>query len=157
MWIALWLFVTNTDPATLSAHQRLTNATFHERAERFASAYRELSLAKEALKRSPDTDLRQLIETRASRLAPRVGYRMLDVKVMATDISIEQDGVPVPTFEWGHAEPIDGGPHVWTAKMGGVEFWRFAGIVSEGAQLVVSPSLPYMPPSDDPPPRGGEE
>ena len=150
MWPIAWFLVLQTDPTTHHARAHLSSAELHERANQLASAWHEVSRAKEMARSSPDRELRQHIEMRVAQLLPRVGYRRLDVRVMG-DVVVEQNGVPVPAFEWGHAEPIDSGTYVWTARMGGLEFWRFEGTAGDGTTLQVTPELPYMPPSDDSP------
>lgn len=152
MWpIAAWFLAMHTDPTELRAHARLSSSQLYERADRTASAWRELSLAREILKQSPDSELRRRIEERAKLLAPRVGYRHLDVR-MPGDIVVEQDGVVVPTFEWGHAEPIDAGPHVWTARMGDFVFWRSEVTARDGITIQIAPQLEGLAPSDEEPP-----
>lgn len=157
MWgsIAAWFFVMHTDPVAQQIHARMSNAALYERAGRLASAWREVAFARDLMKKSADRELGRHVEERSTQLGQRVGYRLLDVKLLgATDIIVEQDGVPVPRFEWNHAEPIDSGPHVWTARMEDFVFWRFEGVARDGASTQVSPELPSLPPSDEPPPEG---
>ena len=157
MWALIFAYaIDHGDPVALHARTHLAAAERHEAAARFASAWLEASNAEE-LMRGIKTDvgqaMRREIATRRDQLDAQTSW--VSVKVVSFDkLVVEQDGRVVPEAVWGYPMRIDGGAHVWTARLEGIEVWRHEATVAGERQLLAVFPVLSLPPSDESPPEG---
>jgi hypothetical protein len=142
------------DAATLTlARAKLAEADRYERAGRAGSAFRAVTAARSLIRSTADRkgkfsmpeaeELNRLATARLGKLRP--SWRTISVSFKGpVEIVVEQDGVPIPTSEWGQRIPIDSGDHVFTAKMENWVFWRHAQTLTRGgsAELFVENPQP---------------
>lgn len=156
------------------ARAKVVEADAHERGGRIGSAFSAVTIARDLAYAVSDplgeyqralpfesprtsTELEGLVLFRAMTVRERglrPSWLSLTVGVLGpTEIIVEQDGVVVPMTDWNHSVPIDGGDHVWTARMGTFVFFRTASRVPKrnGSASVFVEFPAVAPPTVTPP------
>lgn len=155
------------------ARAKVAEADAHERAGRIGSAFSAVTVARDlayvvsdplgerqrALPFEPPmtpTEVEGLILFREMTVRQRAlnpSWLSFTVGVIGpSEIIVEQDGVVVPMTDWNHSIPIDGGDHVWTARMETFVFFRYAGRVpATNGSIGFTVEYPAAPVPEKPP------